>query len=66
MVQAQVVVIVVVWMNKIALMGHSGEITIIHQQRKAHEWTNHETKQPVTMWGGDKYSAQKCQTSIAQ
>ena len=43
MVQAQVVVAVVVWMNKIALMGHSGKITIIHQQREAHKWTDHET-----------------------
>ena len=66
MVQVQVVVAVVVWINKIALMGHSGKITIIHQQREAHEWTDHETKQPVTMCGGDEYSTQKCQTSIAQ
>ena len=36
-----------VWMNKIVLMRHSGKLTIIHQQREGHEWTDHETTQPV-------------------
>ena len=54
------------YMNKIALMGHIGELTIIHQQRKDYEWTDHKTTQPVTMWGGNEYSTKKCQTSIAQ
>ena len=41
-------------------------MTIIHQQRGGHEWTDHERALSATGLDGDKYSAQRSLTAINQ
>ena len=41
-------------------------VTIIHQQKGGHEWTNHERALPAIGLGGDQYSTPRSLTSINQ